>query len=305
MKDAADDYLALRRALGFKLEPYGRLLASFAGYLERAGADTITTDLAVGWARLPAGADPRWWNRRLGVVRGFARYLQAFDPGTQVPPAGLLACHERRTTPYLYSPADIGSLLHAAGQLRPPLHAATYQTLIALLAVTGMRVGEACRLGDRNADLNAGMLTITRSKFGKSRQVPLHDSATTALRAYAARRDQLCPKATAPTFFVSAAGTAVAASSPSKVFARLLDTAGIRAPAGRRRPRLHDLRHSFAVASLLGWYRAGLDVQARLPLLSAYLGHVDPKSTYWYLQAAPELLALAAQRLEHATGDLP
>jgi integrase len=305
VRDAAEDYLAVRRALGFKLEPYGRLLASFAGYLERAGARVITTDLAVAWARLPAGADPRWWNRRLGVVRGFARYLQAFDPGNQVPPADLLACRERRTTPYLYSPADIAALLQAAGRLRPPLHAATYQTLIALLAVTGMRVGEACRLSKQDADLNAGVLTITRSKFGKSRQVPLHGSATAALRAYAARRDELCPAVTAPTFFISAAGTAVPASSPSKVFARLLGATGIQAPAGRRRPRLHDLRHSFAVATLLDWHRAGPEAQARLPVLSAYLGHVDPKSTYWYLQAAPELLALAAQRLEHATGDLP
>jgi integrase/recombinase XerD len=161
-------------------------------------------------------------------------------------------------------------------------------------------------LGNDDADLDGAVLTITRSKFGKTRLVPLHGSSVAALRAYAARRDQLCPRPKAHTFFVSAAGTAVAAASPSKVFARLLKSSGVTAPAGRRRPRLHDMRHSFAVAtSLLDWYQAGLDVQARLPLLSAYLGHVDPKSTYWYLQAAPELLALAAQRLDHAHGDLP
>src|SRR5258708_974811 len=304
VKDAADDYLAVRRALGYKLEPHGRLLAGFAAPREQAGAVRISTDLAVQWARLPANADPQWWNRRLGVVRGFARYLQALAPATQVPPAGLLAAHGRRTTPYLYSPGDIAALLHAAGRLRPPLHAATYQTMIALLAVTGLRVGEACSLGNDHVDLDAAVLTIIRSKFGKTRLVPLHGSSVAALRAYAARRDELCPEPKTHTFFVSAAGTAVPAASPSKVFARLLKASGVTAPSGRRRPRLHDMRHAFAVATLLDWYQAGLDVQARLPQLSAYLGHVDPQSTYWYLQAAPELLTLAAQRLEHAHGDL-
>jgi integrase/recombinase XerD len=167
----------------------------------------------------------------------------------------------------------------------------------------GLRVGEACRLSNDDADLDGAVLTVIGSKFGKTRLVPLHGSSAAALRAYAARRDQLCPRPKTDTFFVSAAGTAVSAASPSKVFARLLKANGVTAPTGRRRPRLHDIRHSFAVATLLDWYQAGLDVQARLPLLSAYLGHVDPKSTYWYLQAAPELLTLAAQRLEHAHGD--
>jgi integrase/recombinase XerD len=301
--DAADDYLAVRRALGFKLEPHGRLLAGFAAHLEQAGAACITTDLAVQWARLPAGTGLQWQSRRLGVVRGFARYLQAVDPATQVPPAGLLPASARRTIPYLYSAADLAALLGAAGRLRPPLHAATYQTMIALLAVTGLRVGEACRLANDDVDLDGAVLTIIRSKFGKTRLVPLHGSSVAALRAYAARRDQLCPRPETDTFFVSAAGTAVAAASPSKVFARLLTASGVTAPAGRRRPRLYDTRHSFAVATLLDWYQAGLDVQARLPLLSAYLGHVDPKSTYWYLQAAPELLALAALRLDQTHGD--
>jgi integrase/recombinase XerD len=243
IKDAAEDYLAVRRALGYKLEPHGRLLAGFAAHVEQAGAARVTAALAVQWARLPAGADPQWWNRRLGVVRGFARYLQALDPATEVPPAGLLPAHARRITPYLYSPADIAALLGAAGRLRPSLHAATYQAMIALLAATGMRVGEACRLDNDDVDLDAAALTITRSKFGKTRLVPLHGSAVAALRAYAARRDQLCPRPKTHAFFVSAAGTAVPAASPSKVFARLLKTSGVTAPAGRRRPRLHDMRH--------------------------------------------------------------
>jgi integrase/recombinase XerD len=302
---AVEQYLTTRRALGFKLKPDGRMLLDFVDYLERSGASTVTTGAAVAWARQPTSAHPRWWNRRLGMVRGFARYLQAFDPATEVPPTDLLPCHDRRTMPYLYSSTDIAELLQAAGRLRSPLQATTYQTLIALLAVTGLRIGEACRLDRDDVDLDTGILTIIGTKFGKSRQVPLHDSTVVALATYARRRDQLCPRPLTPSFLVSVTNNRVPAAGACQVFARLLNTTQVRAPAGRRRPRLHDLRHSFAVASLLDWYRTDADVPVRLPLLSTYLGHVDPKSTYWYLQAAPELLALAAERLERSPGPLP
>jgi len=305
LAEAVEQYLATRRALGFKLKPYGRLLLDFVGYLERAGASTVTTELAVAWARQPTAAHPSWWSRRLGVVRGFARYLQAFDPAAEVPPTDLLPYYDRRTAPYLYSSSNIAELLQAAGRLRSPLQAATYQTLIALLVVTGLRIGEACRLDRDDVDLDAGVLTVVNSKFGKSRLVPLHDSTVVALRAYSWRRDELCPRPLATSFFVSATRNRVPATGACQVFARLLQNTDVRAPAGRRRPRLHDLRHSFSVASLLDWYRTGADVPSRLPLLSTYLGHVDPKSTYWYLQAAPELLALAAERLERSLGRLP
>lgn len=157
---AAEQYLAMRRVLGFKLEPYGRLLEDFVGYLGRMGASAVTTDLAVAWARQPTDADPRWWSRRLGVVRGFARHLQALDPANEVPPTDLLPSHQRRTTPYLYSRTDIASLLQAASRLRSPLQAATYQTLIGLLVVTGLRIGEACGLERGDVDLDAGILIV-------------------------------------------------------------------------------------------------------------------------------------------------
>ena len=172
--------------------------------------------------------------------------------------------------------------------------------MIGLLAACGLRIGEACRLDRDDVDLDTGVLTIRDSKFGKSRIVPVHLTTLGALRIYDTRRDQLCPATVCPAFFVSTRGTRLDAHNTSHTFAELLDTAGISAPAGARRPRLHDLRHTFTVATLLDWYRAGLDVQARLPSLSTYLGHVDPKSSYWYLQATPELLALAAGRLERS-----
>ncbi|HEV3295235.1 MAG TPA: tyrosine-type recombinase/integrase, partial [Streptosporangiaceae bacterium] len=185
-------------------------------------------------------------------------------------------------------------------RLAPPLRAATWQTLIGLLAVTGMRKSEACHLDRDQVDLDAGVLTIADAKFGKSRQLFLHPTAVTALRGYQRCRDRWCPAPAAPSFFVSTRGTRLSTHTITHAFAGLLDDAGIAAPPGRRRPRLHDLRHSFTIASLLDFYRDGRDVQARLPLLSTWLGHVDPKSTYWYLQAVPELLALAAGRLEQA-----
>jgi integrase/recombinase XerD len=298
LRAAVGDYLATRRALGFKLHAHERLLRSFVSYLQRRGADRITIDLAVEWATQPADTDPLWWSRRLSVVRGFARHMHALDPDTEIPPADLLPMRAGRITPHLYSPADIAALLQVAGARRHRLHTATCQTLIGLLAVTGMRVGEACRLNRADVDLDAGVLTITGSKYGKSRQVPVHASTVAALRAYAELRDRLSPKPTPPSFFVSTRNTRLRVGNVCAKFTALVHEASIQMPPGRRRIRIHDLRHSFAVATLLDWYREGVDTQARLPLLTTYLGHVDPKSTYWYLQAAPELLALAAQRLE-------
>lgn len=298
LREAAEDYLAMRRALGYKLETQGQLLAGFVGSLERAGAATVTIELAVAWATQPVDADPVWWSKRLSVVRGFARYLQTIDPATEVPPAQLLPYRCRRATPYLYTPAEVAALMAAAGRLASPLKAATYQTLIGLLAVSGLRVGEAIRLDRDDVDGRHGLLRIIKSKFGKSRELPLHPSTVQALHAYARQRDRLYPQASSPSFFVSTAGTRLLAANVRGTFARLVRAAGLKPRSPRCRPRLHDLRHSFAVASLLDWYRAGVDVQARLPLLSTYLGHVEPGSTYWYLSAAPELLALAARRLE-------
>jgi integrase/recombinase XerD len=304
--DALDDYLALRRSLGFKLERPGQLLAGFTGYLEAAGAPTVTTELALAWATAPAGADPSWWRGRLAAIRPFARYLAAVIPGTEVPPAGLLpGPASRRAVPYLYSPAEITALMTAAAAIRTPLRAATYQTLTGLLAVTGMRAGEAIRLDQPDVDLRAGLLTIRESKFGKSRQLPLHATTAAALAGYAALRHRHHPRPATPAFFASLTGTRLIYNNVHHTFHLLTQAAGLAPRSPQCRPRIHDLRHSFAVAHLLGWYRDGGDVAARLPLLSAWLGHADPGSTYWYLTGTPELLALAGQRLEDHLPERP
>ena len=224
---ALDDYLRLRRALGFKLINSGRLLADFVGFCDNAGAATITTGVALAWAVRPWG-DPGWSAQRLGAVRGFAKWLQAVDPSTEVPPAGLLPGRNRRATPYLYSGSEISSLLAAARGLHPPLRAATYETFFGLLATTGMRVGEAIRLDRSHLSLQDGLLTIYGTKFNKSRQLPLHPSTVAALRAYERRRDELCPRATAPSFFVgTTAGTRLAYSTVAATFSRLVPMAGL------------------------------------------------------------------------------
>lgn len=298
LAQTAEEYLAMRRSLGYKLDQQGKLLLEFVGYLHDIGADTITTEAALAWATQPGGANPIWWQRRLSVARCFARHLKTLDPACQVPPTDLLAVRYQQRTPHLYSQTEIEALVHAAGLLAAPLQAATYQALIGLLAVSGLRVGEAVGLDRGEVDLNAELLSVVNGKFGKSRQVPLHPSTAAMLRGYSARRDRLCPTPTTRAFFVSTTGTRLLVGGVDRVFTQLLALAGIPAPPGRRRPRVHDLRHSFAVATLLDWYREGVDVAARLPVLSTFLGHVAPASTWWYLHAAPELLALAAQRLE-------
>lgn len=293
------DYLAMRRALGFKLETQGRLLPQFVAYLDDIGTATVTVEAALAWAVNPVVVQPGRVRERLSMVRSFARYLQAFDPATQVPPTNLVAAQRRRPTPYLYAQAEIVALLAAAGMLRSPLRGATSRTVLGLLAVTGMRGCEARRLDRDDVDVDAGLLAIRDSKFNKSRQLPVHPSTVAALRDYARVRDALCPQPKAASFFVSMAGTRLVRSSMNKTFRELTDHVGLEPRAGSGPPRVHDLRHSFAVTTLMQWYRDGGDVAARLPLLSAYLGHAKPASTYWYLQAAPDLLTLAAARLDH------
>lgn len=302
IRQAIDDYLAVRRALGYKLEDHGWLLAGFASFMEAAGAATVTTGLALAWATQPQDALPSWHAARLRVVRGFARHLQALDPATEVPPAGLLACRNNRAVPYLYSEAEVAALMSATDSLRPALHAATHKTLIGLLAATGMRLGEVIRLDRADLDAAGRILTIRDSKFAKSRQIPLHPSALGALAEYGQLRDQRFPDPRTPALLVSTAGTRLISQGIHYVFARLVRQAGLQPRSQACRPRLHDFRHSLAVNTLLGWYRDGLDVQARLPLLSTFLGHSSPANTYWYLSAVPELLALAAERRQTGLG---
>lgn len=300
LRRSLEQYLTIRRALGFKLAGEGRLLADFVSFADAAGVDTLTCELALAWATLPPQGSPGWLARRLRAVRGFARYLQTLDPATEIPPAELLPARSGRATPYLYSDAEIVALMAAARQLAPPLRSATFETLIGLLAVTGLRIGEAMRLDRADVDPTKRLLTVRDSKYGKSREVLLHQSTVDALGSYGQRRDRLCRGPRAPSFFVSTRGTRLIHSTIYPTFRTLLRQAGLAQRSSSCRPRVHDLRHSFAVETLLGWYRDGGDVSVRMPLLSTYMGHVDPAATYWYLSAAPELLALAAKRLELA-----
>lgn len=291
---AARDYVALRRALGYQLRGYDRLLGDLVSDLDRAGAVTLTIELALAWATKPVEVPPFRWKVRLGIARGFARYLQTLDPATQVPPMNLLAFRRSRPGPYLYSPTEIEALLDATDTLTPTLRAATYRTLLGLLAVTGMRVGEALALDRDNVDLRERRLVIRHAKGG-GRQLPLHPSTASELVSYARVRDQLCLTPKTPSFFVSTVGTRPIYEGIRETFTELRAVTGL--DTRRPIPRIHDLRHSFAVETMLGWHRTGVDVAARLPLLGAWMGHRHPASTYYYLQAAPELLALAAQRL--------
>jgi len=300
LREALDDYLAVRRTLGFKLKNASYLLPKFVAHLEQTGATRVTTELALAWAREPA-ENPIQWSERLKAVRGFARHLQSLDPGSEVPPVYVLPARRSRSAPYLYSASDIAQLMQATRLLRPLMRAATYETLIGLLACTGLRVGEAIRLDRDDLDVQNGLLIVRESKFGKSRGVALHPSTIAALQTYTHLRDQAAPHSPSPSFFVSMRQTRLCYRTINGTFVGLVKQAKIRPlSANGGQVRLHDLRHSFAVRTLLEWYRAGVDVQAKLPVLSTYLGHIDPKSTYWYLSAAPELLALAALHLQHA-----
>jgi integrase len=299
LRIALAEYIALRRSVGFKLDNAARVLPSFVDHLERQHARHITCELALAWAT-SHGVNRELWAVRLSLVRGFARHVQAFDPDTQVPPLDLLPQRRRRATPYLYSESQVALLIDAARELHPALHASTYATLLGLAASTGMRRGEMIRLDRDDVDWTHGLVVIRKSKFGKSRELPLHETTMDALRTYAQLRDRLGPRRQASSFFVSLAGTRLLDHRIHLTFRRLLRSAGIEPRSPHCRPRLHDLRHTFAVRTLLGWYRAGVDVDSKLPLLSTYLGHFNPSTTYWYLSATPELLSLTARRLELA-----
>ena len=298
LRKALIDYLGVRRALGYKLKRDEKLLTQFLAYLENLGQQHLNTEAAVAWATLPAGAHHRWWANRLSIVRSFAAYLRTIDPATEVPPTDLLPSRPCRATPYLYSEEETTALLAATATLRTQHRRTTYRTLIGLLVVTGMRVGEAIALDRSDFDSSNGLIIIRKGKFDKSRELPLHSSTVDALRCYLRRRDRPHSPATTPALFVSTSGTQLLYCNVQWTFARLVCNAGIKPRSVSCRPRLHDLRHGFAISTLLNGYRESGDPATRLPLLSTYLGHVDPAMTYWYLSAAPELLAAAGRRLE-------
>lgn len=301
------EYLDLRRKLGFKANREAWLLPSLVSFLGTRASAFITTDLALAWAKRPVDAHPSWWASKLSVARGFAKHVHLIDARHQIPPRDLLPRYSRRTTPSIYSADEITRLLQAAREMPSrttqglSFRRATYETFFGLIAATGMRVGEAIRLDCGDVDWTNRLLVVRESKFGKSREVVLHDTVVRVLGRYAKTRDRIHPRPRSRSFFVSSVGTTLIYNNVHGTFARLLRQAGI----PRAKARVHDLRHTFIVRTILRWYREGVDVDARMPLLSTYVGHRDPSSTYWYMTATPELMALVGRKVQRALGVLP
>jgi len=295
LRDGAEDYLTLRRGLGFKLKRPARFVRSFVESLEKQGETRITTQLALQWATQPQHLQPAEWAARLSGVRAFARYWISIDAATEIPPEGLLPFRARRAKPYLYSEIEVQRLLEAARRMPSQfsLHPLTYHCLFGLLAVTGLRISEALNLESRDVNWAEGVLT-----FGKSRLVPLHSTTKDVLTQYAVQRIQRFPDRPTAAFFPSKTGARLDAGEVRRTFYRLSRLIGIREASASHGPRLHDFRHRFAVETLLRWYRSGEDVRRRLPILSTYLGHAHVTDTYWYLSNTPELMAVAGDCLE-------
>jgi integrase/recombinase XerD len=302
LQTALEDYLLVRRALGFKLYEAGLQLQQFLDFLETAGAQYITTNLAFSWAVQPVDVSPNRWAVRLGVVRQFAHYCAARDSRTEVPPNGLLSYRIRRATPYIYRDEDIKQLLVAARQLTSTngLRPHTYTTLLGLYVATGLRVREPLKMDRDDVDLVNGVLTIRDTKFGKSRVIPLHPSTTRALQRYAKRRDRVFPNPRSPSFFLSERGTRVIRQAVHKTFNKLAHQVGLRHTRSPHSPRIHDFRHRLAINRLTRWQRRGIDIDRHMPALATYLGHVDVANTQWYLTATPELLRYALRRIERS-----
>lgn len=301
LRQALNDYIAVRRRLGFRLRIPAGSLGNFVAFLETEGASYITTELALRWATQPAKAQPSTWTWRLSMIRQFAKWHRTIEPRTEVPPERILCHRYERKKPHIYSDEEIHQLLRQAGKLPSSrgLRAHTYTTLFGLLAVTGMRVNEALGLDRDDIDLEHGIITIRRTKFGKSRYVPVHSSTVAALRKYARNRNRIFPAQSNSCFFISERGTRITDCIARYTFAKLSQQLGLRTAAKGhgRGPRIHDMRHRFAARTLINWYREGLDVERELPKLATYLGHVHINETYWYVEAVPELLQLATDRL--------
>jgi integrase len=297
---ALEEYLAVRRALGVDLRCSGRLLQRFVIFMDQSGAPFITAKLAVQWATQPKDAQRAQWANRLGMVRRFAEYMSATDTRTEVPAAELLPYRYHRKPPYIYTDDEISALIDAAKKLpsRRGLRAQTYSTLFGLIAVTGMRVSEPLGLDCCDVDLKRGILTVRQTKFDKSRLIPIHASTNEKLLEYARRRDRVCSNPSTQSFFLSERGARPRYWTAQRWFVILSRQIGLRGPKDSRGPRIHDLRHRFAIKTLVNWYRAGENVDQLMPVLTAYLGHARVADTYWYISATPELLELAARRLE-------
>jgi integrase len=304
LRTAIEDYIALRRSLGFKLHEMANGLTEFASFLEQKATPYITTAVALEWAMQPADHLPSRWALRLGFVRVFARHWSATDPRTEIPPTGILPFRGQRARPYLYTDQEVQSLLAAAKRLSPSsgLRPWTYHCLFGLLAVSGLRISEVIKMERQDVDFHQGLLTIRQTKFNKSRLIPLHVSTRDVLAEYAQRRDRLMPTQSSPCFLVNDHGRCLESSNVRRTFYVLSRQIGLRGPVDHTGPRLHDFRHRFALKTLIHWYRSGEDIERRLPVLSTFLGHSHAADTYWYLSIHPELLGLATKRLEQRWG---
>jgi integrase len=298
-----EDYLAQRRNLGFALRIEGRQLLSFARFADSIGhRGPVTIEIALQWATLPSKRGSKFPARRLECIRPFVRYQAGLDSATEVPGRDLLGPPRRRPCHHIYTDDEIAALITETRSLAPAngLRPATYATLFGLLAASGLRVSEALRIQRTDVDLDHGVLTIRATKFRKSRLVPMHSTTTNALRAYAEHRDHVVARLESSTFFISTHGRSLAYSTVRNLFRRLCKSLGWanRIP----RPRIHDLRHTFACRRLQQWYQEGVDIGSRAAALATYLGHAKVTDTYWYLTGTPELLAIAAQRFETFAG---
>jgi integrase len=301
MVEQAEEYLKFKRKLGYELRTEGKELLLFARYAEQAGhTGPLTTELVVQWAKLPEDADPVYWARRYNVVRRFAKYRFLFDAHTEIPPKSLLGSEKRRLPPHIYSNDEILSLVQAASQLRPEsgLRPHTYVTLFGLLLSTGLRISEALKLSQDDVNLSTGILSIKRTKFRKSRLVPVHPSTVSALRRYSKLRNACHRTIQAKVFFLSEKGTPLNYRQVLYIFTKLRRGLGWTYKY-KRPPRIHDFRHTFAVKRLLMWYEEGALLDQKILALSTYLGHVQVTDTYWYLSASPELLAVVSKRFEN------
>ncbi|WP_143542738.1 tyrosine-type recombinase/integrase [Rhodococcus qingshengii] len=302
LEHMVSDYLQVRRSMGYKLTNAEYILGQFVAYLHDHDTETVTVEHALGFAMAPQDKSRRWQALRLSAVR-FARWAHCLDPEIEVPPARLLPARPTRVAPFIYSADQIQDLLGAAGELHPAMRAATYRTLIALMAATGIRTGEVIGLDIDHFDAVAQTLTVT-GKYDKIRMLPLHPTVVDGLTDYLARRERLLPATACPALLISTRGTRLHPSTVHQVFSGLRAHAGLGPVSAKCRPRLHDLRHTFAVSTMLDAYRSGGNPAEVLPLLSTWMGHSEPSDTYWYLSGTAELMAAATQRLESRFDDL-
>jgi integrase/recombinase XerD len=313
LRQSIEEYLAMRRSLGFKMQDAGRSLQEFATFMERRRTSHITQTLALTWAQKPPTAQPAYWASRLCHVRQFARYRSASDPSTQIPAPGLLPFKTKRARPYLYTDGEIEQLLHTTLHMPLSVHCSdrkacallrwVYYCLFGLLSVSGLRLGEARNLKLDDVDLKARVLTVRAGKLGKDRWVPLHPSTCKVLAQYLDKRERhWAGRSVSSYFFVSSWGNRLNDAQIRLAFYVASRSCGLRGAHESHGPRLHDLRHRFATTTLVNWYRSNQDPERRLPLLSAFLGHVHVADTHWYLSGSPELMREAMRRLEHRWG---